>query len=394
MRLFSSLLVTSISLTNLSFPSILATSSDLEEEPKLQEEQDFTQANLHLSNKGLTSFDPSSYSNLDILDISNNELKSLDLSKNELLSELDCSHNQLEVLILTQNSVLWSLDCSYNCLPALDLGAPLYLMAEDCNLSPQEIILPKNLTTLNLETQFSLLDVNRMKNISSDKNIIFNPTTGELSGITPNSKFSYSYEPRKGDLDLVMEVTISFTGEEDPTLSNTEEPVSNPDPLPPFTGGNAIKDDTDPTIEEKQIAMHRLYNPNTGEHLYTSDTNERDTLTKIGWNSEGIGWYAPETSSIPVYRLYNPITEGGDHHYTMDLKERDALRILGWKYENIGWYSAIEKGTNSVPLYREYNPNQYSANHNYTTDRHEHLTLVGLGWKDEGTAWYGLKPAS
>ncbi len=59
MYLFTSILATAISLTNLSFPSILTT-SDLDEEPKLQEEQDFNQANLQLSNKGLTSFDPSS----------------------------------------------------------------------------------------------------------------------------------------------------------------------------------------------------------------------------------------------------------------------------------------------------------------------------------------------
>ncbi|MDE5757280.1 MAG: hypothetical protein K2H85_01575, partial [Allobaculum sp.] len=290
------------------------------------------------------------------------------------------------------NLGLWSLDCSQNCLPAFSLEALTFLDKDQSDFSGQQILLPKNLTSLNLKTEFPQIILNQVKKNSSPDGIVFNSTTGELTEIKPNSTFIYYYGVNRNDPDLIMDVTLSFTGEEDLTLIPPEEPVSKPEPLPPFTGGNTpTKDDSDLTVEIKEIPMHRLYNPNTGEHLYTADTNERNTLTKIGWNSEGIGWIAPEISSIPVYRLYNPITEGGDHHYTMDIKERDTLRVLGWKYEDVGWYSVNEKDRNAVPLYRQYNPNQYAANHNYTVDRNEHVTLIGLGWKDEGTAWYGLK---
>lgn len=119
------------------------------------------------------------------------------------------------------------------------------------------------------------------------------------------------------------------------------------------------------------VKMYRVYNPNSGEHFYTSDVEERNNLVWSGWTAEGIGWYAPSTSNTPVYRLYS----GTDHHYTMDASERDNLIKAGWKYEGIGWYSDDNK---TVPLYRQYNPyvdpnakTNNSGSHNYTTDKSE-----------------------
>lgn len=135
--------------------------------------------------------------------------------------------------------------------------------------------------------------------------------------------------------------------------------------------------------------MYRVYNPNNGEHFYTSNKAEKDHLVNLGWKYEGIGWKAPTVSNYPVYRLYN--ANGGEHHYTMNAAEKNNLVKLGWKYEGIGWFSADPNDSNSVPLLREYNPNAFSNNHNYTTNSKEHNWLVGLGWKDEGKAWYATK---
>lgn len=135
--------------------------------------------------------------------------------------------------------------------------------------------------------------------------------------------------------------------------------------------------------------MYRIYNPNSGEHFYTSNKAEKDHLVNLGWKYEGIGWKAPTVSNYPVYRLYNAY--GGEHHYTMNVDEKNNLVKLGWKYEGIGWFSADPKDSNSVPLLREYNPNAFSNNHNYTTNSKEHSWLVSLGWKDEGKAWYATK---
>ncbi|MEI3377527.1 MAG: glucosaminidase domain-containing protein [Coriobacteriales bacterium] len=131
--------------------------------------------------------------------------------------------------------------------------------------------------------------------------------------------------------------------------------------------------------------MFRMYNPNSGEHFYTSSIVERESLDSAGWTYEGIGWNSPKKSKTPVYRLYNEI--GGEHHYTLSAVERDALVEAGWNDEGIGWYSDDAKG---VPLYRQYNPNAYANNHNYTASKYEFDHNISLGWQDEGIAWYGI----
>ena len=137
--------------------------------------------------------------------------------------------------------------------------------------------------------------------------------------------------------------------------------------------------------------MHRLYNRYTGEHFYTANTTERDSLSKIGWTYEGVGWIAPTSSNTPVYRLYNRYVPGGDHHYTTSAKERDTLVAAGWTSEGTGWFSADSSGQ---PLYRQYNPYAQTGTHNYTADKNENDVLVSKGWRAEGVGWYGVKQGS
>ena len=139
------------------------------------------------------------------------------------------------------------------------------------------------------------------------------------------------------------------------------------------------------TASVKSIEMMRLYNPNSGEHFYTSNAEEVANLRSLGWRLESVGWVAPETSNVPVYRLYNP--NAGDHHYTTSAEERDDLVRLGWHDEGIGWYS--DSGE-TVALLRQYNPNAKAGAHNFTTSKEENDSLVRLGWRAEGIGWYAL----
>ncbi|MBR4456108.1 MAG: hypothetical protein IKS32_07770, partial [Solobacterium sp.] len=82
-----------------------------------------------------------------------------------------------------------------------------------------------------------------------------------------------------------------------------------------------------------------LYNPNVGDHHYTSSTEERDMLVKAGWKAEGIGWYADDAEGMPMYRLYNPNAVTGTHHYTSSEEEQKHLISLGWVDEGIGFYA-------------------------------------------------------
>lgn len=129
----------------------------------------------------------------------------------------------------------------------------------------------------------------------------------------------------------------------------------------------------------------RLYNPNTGEHFYTKDCNERDHLGSVGWKDENAEWVSPSKSSEAVYRVYNPNT--GDHHYTTDVKEKNALVALGWKDEDVAFYSNTER---AVSIYRVYNPNAKIGSHHYTKDFEQAHVLVMQGWQYEGTCWYGM----
>ena len=134
------------------------------------------------------------------------------------------------------------------------------------------------------------------------------------------------------------------------------------------------------------VPMYRLYNRYSGAHLYTANAAERDSLAKVGWTREGVGWVAPKSSKTPVYRLYNKWS--GDHHYTTNKAEYDALGRAGWNREGVGFYSDDAKGT---PLYRQFNPYERVGTHNYTTSKVENDQLVKIGWKAEGIGWYGVK---
>ncbi len=189
--------------------------------------------------------------------------------------------------------------------------------------------------------------------------------------------------------------------------------------------------------------VSRLYNPNSGEHFFTIDPNERDYLTSLGWNYEGEAWQGAmpidsnaELEVNPVYRLYNE--NGGEHFFTVDVNEKNHLVSVGWKYEGVAFYSGDELTPGVVvttvsvaegeefhlpttaaewekffddmingnlfdrvvireetvepvnPIYRLYNPNAFSNNHLFTTDKGERDYLVSIGWLYEGTAWYGF----
>ena len=175
-------------------------------------------------------------------------------------------------------------------------------------------------------------------------------------------------------------------------LQPTADSQSAADPQPSEPAATPAAQDTlggaaPAQAKAATVEMHRLYNPWTGEHFYTASTVERDSLTKLGWRYEGVGWTAPATSNTPVYRLYNPYVKGGDHHYTMSAEERDHLKSVGWKFEGIGWYSDDQKG---VGLFRQYNPYASTGTHNYTVSAEENLNLVSHGWRYEGVAWYAV----
>ena len=134
--------------------------------------------------------------------------------------------------------------------------------------------------------------------------------------------------------------------------------------------------------DNEGLEIYRLYNPNSGEHFYTANWNEKEMLSRVGWRYEGRGWIA-SLKGQDVYRMYNP--NAGDHHYTLNANERDFLIKSGWKYEGVAW-----KSSGQYPLYRLYNPNARAGSHHYTLSEAEKVHLTHVGWRYEGISWYAV----
>ena len=128
-------------------------------------------------------------------------------------------------------------------------------------------------------------------------------------------------------------------------------------------------------------AMYRLYNPWTGEHLFTTDAHEVQTLLALGWQDEGIIGQVSMKEGKAVYRLYNPNT--GEHHYTTDADEVARCVANGWVKEGIAFYSQGDQAVFSM-----YNPYAKSFYHHYTSNEKEIAQMIKDGWKKEEVKWY------
>lgn len=177
-------------------------------------------------------------------------------------------------------------------------------------------------------------------------------------------------EGYEGDLDL----DIFYGTKEDWTALTV--PSDDIELIPPVSAPEESETD------QENGMIYRIYNPNSGEHLFTADQDEYNYLATIGWKAEGEAWKNAGTNEVPVYRVYNP--NAGDHHYTASIAEAQYLETQGWRFEGICWYTS-QKG-NSV--YRLYNPNAIAGAHHFTLSAEERDWLVSVGWKYEGVSFY------
>lgn len=136
---------------------------------------------------------------------------------------------------------------------------------------------------------------------------------------------------------------------------------------------------TPPQPDYTNQPVYRLYNQNSGQHLFTTSRYEKDSDVKAGWLSEDIAFNA-QKAGIAVYRVYN--RNSGEHLYTTSSYEKNSLVKQGWSAEGIAFYAS----KNGSPVYRIYNQN--TGEHFYTTSAYEVKVDVKAGWKSEGIAFY------
>ena len=139
------------------------------------------------------------------------------------------------------------------------------------------------------------------------------------------------------------------------------------------------------------IAVYRLYNEATSEHLWTTSLYEYNKLAaEQGWTQEGVGWQslsADDDGAVGVYRLYNEAL--GVHHYTTDTHEISVMLTNGWTLDNKEkplFYAYGAKSGSGAAVYRLYNDGL--SQHHLTMKASERDKLVAnYGWTDEAIAF-------
>lgn len=133
---------------------------------------------------------------------------------------------------------------------------------------------------------------------------------------------------------------------------------------------------------QDQVPLLRLYNPYSGEHLFTTNSYEASDLVSRGWHSEKSDGLVNLKEGTPVFRLYNEWT--GDHHYTSDTNEVNACIKQGWTNEGVQFCSDEDATTD---VYSMYNPYATKFYHHYTADANEMAKMQADGWRQENVKW-------
>lgn len=110
--------------------------------------------------------------------------------------------------------------------------------------------------------------------------------------------------------------------------------------------------------------VYRLYNLQRGFHYYTTSAAERDFLVglvppnspdfgRIGWRyerDEGFMYATQVPGTVEIFRLYNPVT--GEHLFTESVDQRNGVLALGtWVQHNrLGFAYPIAVGVANPPL--------------------------------------------
>ncbi|WP_052401212.1 InlB B-repeat-containing protein [Bifidobacterium callitrichos] len=132
-------------------------------------------------------------------------------------------------------------------------------------------------------------------------------------------------------------------------------------------------------VEVGDTELYRVYNPNNGDHYFTTSVKEQSALVKLGWKAEGAPYKVVSTDRAvhqfgeKVFSVYNPNT--GEHLLTFE-GEADSLAKVGWVKENAKFYT-VQNGSSAVV--RVYNPNTNGPAHLYT-NASEAKGLAAKGW--------------
>lgn len=170
---------------------------------------------------------------------------------------LDCSYNRLTVLDVGNNTALKDFYCSGNSLTGLELGNNSALDTLYCA--------DNQIETLDVSNNLELAVLTCAGNLLTRLDLSHTPLLAVL----------YCYNNRITTLD------ISICSALDNLYKTCEHQRVGDTIMIDEDEGAYMCYDSD-TVIITAVDMYRLYNPNGGEHHYTTSIGERDNLISIG----------------------------------------------------------------------------------------------------------------
>ncbi len=156
-----------------------------------------------------------------------------------------------------------------------------------------------------------------------------------------------------------------------------------------YVAGNEGFADTDKAhvdaIIGHETTLYRIFNPATGEHIFTEDANEVANATQnLGWTLDG-EVSGTSAGTKPVYRLMDLVH--GVHIYSTDKNEVETLVDAGVAQLEGVQFMTVEQGENTDDYYRLSDPTG-TFPHMYSNDENEIAALVASGvYVLDGYAW-------
>ena len=147
---------------------------------------------------------------------------------------------------------------------------------------------------------------------------------------------------------------------------------------------------------DSRLPVYRFFRPDLGVHFYTADDTEKDFISTNlpNYIFEGVSYQSVDPLSgaaeaTPVYRLFNQ--DSGVHLYTVSETERDVVADLpNYTFEGEAFYGYEVAVNGSIPIHRFYN--QTTGAHFYTPiEAEKDAVEAGLPeFAYEGIAYYAL----
>lgn len=196
---------------------------------------------------------------------------------------------------------------------------------------------------------------------------------------------------------LVRVIQFSTTG---PSISTSQRTITFQGTTPQFSspptqvpvGVYAL------VSSSTQDRLYRVYNPNAGFHHFTTDFGEFQILVSLGYHDEstntpGLSFLTSYVAgSAPVHRMYNP--NNGQHYFTYRDAERDFLVAAGWNYEKDEGFIYASATNGAVEVFLLYN--NIGGEHLYITDVGEKNAILAKlpSWDQHTSFGYAFTVAA